>query len=46
MHVIGLDIGTSGVKSVLLDEQGALKADVTVAYPVHSPQTNWFEQNP
>lgn len=46
MHIIGLEIGTSGVTSTLVDEQGALKADATVADPVHSPQTNWFEQNP
>ncbi len=46
MHVIGLDIGTTGVKSILLDEKGALAAEATVSHPIHSPQTNWFEQNP
>ncbi len=46
MHVIGLDIGTTGVKSILLNEEGALAAEATESYPLHSPQTNWFEQNP
>jgi xylulokinase len=46
MHVIGLDIGTTGVKSILLNEEGALAAEATAGYPIHSPQTNWFEQNP
>jgi xylulokinase len=46
MHVIGLDIGTTGVKSILLDENGKLAAEATVSHPIHSPQTNWFEQNP
>jgi xylulokinase len=46
MHVIGLDIGTTGVKSILLNEEGALAAEATESYPIHSPQTNWFEQNP
>ena len=45
-HVIGLDVGTSGVKSMLVDEHGALKAESTAGYPLHSPKTNWFEQNP
>jgi xylulokinase len=46
MHVIGLDIGTTGVKSILLNEDGALEAEATAGYPIHSPKTNWFEQNP
>jgi xylulokinase len=46
MHVIGLDIGTTGVKSILLNEEGKLAAEATASYPIHSPQTNWFEQNP
>ena len=46
MYVIGLDIGTTGVKSILLAENGALKAEATASYPIQSPQTNWFEQNP
>ncbi len=46
MHVIGLDIGTTGVKSILIDQSGSLKAESTVSHPIHSPKTNWFEQNP
>ena len=33
MHVIGLDIGTTGVKSILLNEDGALEAEAAAAYP-------------
>jgi xylulokinase len=46
MHVLGLDIGTTGVKSILLDQDGGLKAESTVSYPTQSPKTNWFEQDP
>ena len=44
--VIGIDIGTSGVKVVLLDEQGEVKAIETYPLKVSRPQPMWSEQDP
>ena len=46
MYVMGIDIGTTGVKTVLISEEGHVKAESTHAYPLISPKPNWFEQNP
>jgi len=44
--VIGVDVGTSGTKSIAMDEQGTLLASALKEYPLHSPKPNWAEQNP
>lgn len=46
MFLMGIDVGTSGVKVILIDEQGALVAEATESYPIHSPRPSWFEQDP
>ena len=43
---MGLDIGTSGVKAILIDEQGRLKAAVTVGLSLSTPKPGWAEQHP
>ena len=43
---LGLDLGTSGIKAVLLDNQGALIDQASEALTVATPQPNWSEQNP
>ncbi|ELZ9928685.1 xylulokinase [Cronobacter malonaticus] len=43
---IGIDLGTSGVKVILLDEQGALVASHSEALQVARPQPLWSEQDP
>lgn len=45
-HVLGLDLGTSGVKAVLLDEGGRLLAEANVPLQVQRPQPRWSEQHP
>ena len=45
MYLMGIDVGTTGVKSILLTHSGDLKAEATESYPVHSPNPSWFEQN-
>lgn len=45
-HVIGLDLGTSGVKAVLLGVDGALRAEASVPLTVSRPQPLWSEQAP
>src|SRR5579871_3921725 len=43
---LGLDIGTSGVKAVLIDEAGAFVADASAALTVSRPHSGWSEQDP
>lgn len=45
-QAIGLDIGTTGVKAALIEDDGRLLADATVEHDLHSPQTGWAEENP
>ena len=43
---LGFDIGTSGVKAVLLDETGVVRHQATAGYSVSHPQPLWSEQDP
>ena len=43
---LGIDIGTSGVKAILLDQGGEVVAQATASLPVSRPQPLWSEQNP
>ncbi|RDI95356.1 xylulokinase [Meiothermus sp. QL-1] len=43
---LGLDLGTSGLKAVALDEQGRKVAEARAAYPLHTPRPGWTEQDP
>ena len=45
-YLIGIDIGTSGTKSILIDEDGQLIACATAEYPMQQPQNGWAEQDP
>jgi len=45
-YLIGIDVGTSGTKSVLFDTQGAEIASLTVEYPLYQPKNGWAEQDP
>jgi xylulokinase len=44
--LIGLDVGTSGVKGIAIDENGAVLAVAEEAYPLSTPQPGWSEQDP
>lgn len=46
MLYIGVDLGTSSVKLLLMDESGDIKSIVTREYPLYFPQPGWSEQNP
>ncbi|MBP3322843.1 MAG: xylulokinase [Clostridia bacterium] len=46
MYVIGIDLGTSGTKTVLFDTKGKVIASKTVEYPMYQPQNGWAEQEP
>lgn len=43
---LGIDIGTSGVKAVVLDEAGAVAGQGTAALTVQRPRPLWSEQDP
>ncbi|WP_024554913.1 xylulokinase [Franconibacter helveticus 513] len=43
---VGIDLGTSGVKAILLDEQGTLLASHTEPLSVSRPHPLWSEQDP
>ncbi len=45
-YVIGIDLGTSGTKTVLFDQNGTVIASDTVEYPMYQPQNGWAEQDP
>jgi xylulokinase len=44
--LIGLDIGTSGVKGIAISPDGELLASASESYPLSTPQPGWAEQNP
>lgn len=44
--LLGIDIGTSGTKTALFSEKGALLASCTKEYPLYQPQNGWAEQEP
>ena len=45
-YYIGIDLGTSAVKLLLVDEQGRIEREVTKEYPLSFPHPGWSEQNP
>ena len=45
-YVIGVDLGTSGTKTVLFDVCGNVLASKTIEYPLYQPENGWAEQDP
>jgi xylulokinase len=45
-QIIGVDVGTTGVKAVLIDNAGRLLATHTVLHDLHSPHPGWAEEVP
>ena len=45
-HLLGIDIGTSGTKSLLLAEDGRVLATATVPHSLQTPRPGWTEQDP
>ncbi len=45
-YLLGLDIGTTGTKAVLVDGAGGVVARATSEYPLHTPRPGWAEQDP
>ncbi len=45
-YYVGIDLGTSSVKTLLLSSDGEVVSSVTKEYPLYFPHSGWSEQNP
>jgi xylulokinase len=43
---LGIDVGTSGTKTLAIDESGKILAEAAAEYPCYYPQPLWSEQDP
>ncbi|MGN1204177.1 MAG: xylulokinase, partial [Lachnospiraceae bacterium] len=46
MLFVGVDLGTSAVKLLLMDENGKIQKTVSREYPLYFPHPGWSEQRP
>ena len=46
MLYIGMDLGTSAVKLLLMDEEGSIQNIVSKEYPLEFPHPGWSQQDP
>jgi xylulokinase len=44
--LVGVDVGTSGVKGVAIDPAGTVLARIEAGYPLSTPEPGWAEQDP
>jgi len=45
-YFLGVDIGTSSTKTILITERGKILGEATSSYPLSHPHPLWSEQNP
>ncbi len=45
-YLLGIDVGTTGAKTLLIAEDGTVVASATEEYPLYTPRPNWSEQDP
>lgn len=45
-YFIGIDLGTSSLKSILMRADGTITAAAAREYPIHHPRPDWSEQDP
>ncbi len=43
---LGIDVGTSGTKTIAIDEKGTILASASAEYPCDHPRPGWSEQDP
>ena len=43
---LGIDIGTSGTKTLLMNAAGKILGEASASYPLHHPRPLWSEQDP
>ncbi|MBB3207872.1 xylulokinase [Rhodopirellula rubra] len=45
-YYLGIDVGTSGTKTLLIDESGKVLAESDATYPMEQPRPGWTQQDP
>lgn len=45
-HLVGLDVGTTGIKALRISAEGHVLARAEEAYPLATPKPGWAEQDP
>jgi xylulokinase len=45
-YLLGIDVGTSGTKALLIEPSGKVIASATKTYPLYTPKPLWAEQDP
>ncbi len=45
-YLIGVDLGTSATKTILMDQEGRIEASAVRSYPLYEPANGWAEQDP
>jgi xylulokinase len=45
-YLLGIDVGTSSMKTLLIDEEGNVVGSATELYPFETPKPLWSEQDP
>ena len=45
-YLMGVDVGTTGSKAILIDVNGNEQASAVAEYPMYTPQPLWAEQDP
>jgi len=45
-QLLGIDIGTTATKALLIDEHGAVLGKASAEYPLSTPKPHWSEQDP
>ena len=45
-YLLGIDIGTSGTKTLICDEEGTVLSTAMAEHPISSPRPGWSEQDP
>jgi xylulokinase len=43
---LGIDVGTSGTKTLAINQQGEILAEAAASYPAYHPRPLWSEQDP
>lgn len=45
-YIAGIDVGTTGVKCIVIGQDGSMKSSHTENYPCYNPKPGWSEQDP
>ena len=46
IYLMGIDVGTTGAKALLIGKDGKVVASATAEYPMYTPHPQWAEQDP